>query len=72
MVLLSLVSGRDWEAGGREGHCAFKIILKVRTLAPTSSAALDSLLRVSGSLKGCIPPRQASKQGSGRMDEVMV
>lgn len=48
MVLLSLVSGRDWEAGGREGHCAFKIILKVRTLAPTSSAALDSLLRVSG------------------------
>ena len=44
----ALFSGETVEAGGREGHCAFRIILKVRTPAATSSAALDSLHRASG------------------------
>lgn len=48
MGLLSIVSQeRLWEEGRREGCCAFKIVLKMTTPAPTSGAALDSLLRAS-------------------------
>lgn len=49
---LSIVSQeRLWEEGGREGCCAFKIVLKMIMPAPTSGAALDSLLRASRQLK---------------------
>lgn len=37
-----------WKVGGREGHSAFQMILEVRTPAPTSAGAFDSVLRASG------------------------